>query len=71
MLEVSSTGSIHLDGRNLHVDDALQNAVVALARDSESGLIAVRVANVKLDEYKIDQKDPRLMYPGYYNDTQK
>lgn len=71
VLKVSSSGSIHLDGRKLHVGDALQNAEVALDRDPGSGLIAVRFANVKLGEYKMDQKDPRLMYPGYYGERRK
>ena len=71
VLKVSSSGSIHLDGRKLHVGDALQNAEVALDRDPGSGLIAVRFANVKLGEYKMDQKDPRLMYPGYYEERRK
>lgn len=66
VLKVSSSGTIYLEGRNFHLGDALQNATVALDRDAENGLIAVRFANVKLGEYKMDQKDPRLMYPGYY-----
>jgi len=69
VLKVSSSGATDLDGRNLHVGDALQNATVALDRDPESGLIAVRFANVKLGEYKMDQKDLRLMYTGYYAET--
>jgi len=71
VLKVNSSGSIYLDGRTLHLGDALQNAEVALDRDPESGLIAVRFANVKLGEYKMAQKDPRLMYPGYYEEKQK
>jgi putative transposase len=66
VLKVSSSGTIYLEGRNFHLGDALQNATVALDRDPENGLIAVRFANVKLGEYKMDQKEPRLMYPGYY-----
>jgi len=71
LLKVTSSGSIHLDGRNLHVGEALQDAQVALDRDCGSSVIAVRFANVKLGEYEMGQKDPRLMYPGYYREKRK
>ena len=66
VLKVSSSGSIYLEGRDFHPGDALQNATFAPDRDAANGLIAVRFAHVKLGESKMDQKEPRLIYPGYY-----
>lgn len=64
-LPVSQSGFLYLDGRNLHVGEALAGSEVALDR-TKSGLITVRYTNVKLGEYRPGQKDKRLMYPGYY-----
>jgi transposase InsO family protein len=68
VLRVSSSGSISLGGHKLHVGEALQGTQVALDR-LESGIIAVRYANVKLGEFLAESGDDRMMYPGYYSEN--
>ena len=65
-LKVSESGHIYLDGKNLHVGEALSGSEVALDRNPESGLIEVRYVNVKLGEYQQGQDEKRLRPTGYY-----
>jgi len=65
-LKVSSSGHVYLDGRNLHVGEALSGTEVALERNSKTGLIVVRYVNVKLGEYLSEQKEKRLHPIGYH-----
>ncbi|NRB74190.1 MAG: DDE-type integrase/transposase/recombinase [Verrucomicrobiales bacterium] len=64
-LRVNQSGFISLDGKAFHVGEALAGTEVALDRN-EKGLIEVRYSNVKLGEYRSDQSERRLMYPGCY-----
>jgi len=64
-LKVNQGGFVSLEGKALHVGEALAGTEVALDRN-ESGLIEVRYSNVRLGEYRPGQTEKRLMYPGYY-----
>lgn len=64
--KVSESGFIYLDGKNLHVGEALSGSEVALDRNPKSGLIEVRYVNVRLGEYREGQEEKRLRPIGYY-----
>ena len=64
-LQVTQSGHIYLEGRNLHVGEALAGSEVALDR-GKNGVIEVRYANVRLGEYKSGQKENRIRFPGHY-----
>jgi transposase InsO family protein len=65
-LKVSESGFIYLDGKNLHVGEALSGSEVALDRNPATGLIEVRYVNVTLGEYREGQDEKRILPLGYY-----
>lgn len=61
---VSATGFVALNGGNCYVGESFGGAEVALERDEESGLMAVRYANVKLGSLDASH-NARLRPPAY------